>query len=473
MNKPFIHDDWLLDTDAARELYHGHAAAMPVLDYHCHLSPREIAEDRRWDNLAQLWLGGDHYKWRALRSNGVDERLVTGGASDWEKFEAFAASMPYFLRNPIYDWSHLELARYFGVYDLLSPKTAASIWKNVNAQLAQVGASARGFMRKANVRLVCTTDDPADTLEHHAAIRASGFEIKVLPTWRPDKAWALHKTAAWNAWQDRLAATVEMDIRTYDDLLAALKKQHDFFASMGCRLSDYGPETVGPETATHGEARALFARARDGGTVDAAEASAFRNTVMLESMRMDAAADWAMQIHYGAMRDNNTRMLQAVGPDTGFDSMGDRPVARGLSRLLDRLDAEDALPRTLLFTLNPRDNEMLGAMLGNFQRGPVPGKMQLGAAWWFNDHLDGMTRHLEALSGLGLLSRFVGMLTDSRSFVSYPRHEYFRRILCNLLGRDIASGRLPDDRTWVGELVRDISCRNAARWFKFDGIAEV
>ena len=477
--KTFIHDDWLLDTDASRELYHDHAAAMPILDYHCHLSPKEAAEDKRWDNLAQLWLGGDHYKWRALRSNGVDERFITGNASDWEKFEQFAESMPYFLRNPIYDWSHLELARYFGVTDLLTPQTAKKIWDTVNAQLAQPGFTARGFMRKSNVRLVCTTDDPADTLEHHAAIRASGFDIQVLPTWRPDKAWAIQRPAFWNAWQDRLAATTGMEIRTYDDLLNALKKRHDFFASLGCKLSDYGPETIGPETATESELRAMYARARipnmEGerprepqGAVDATEASQFRNAVMFESMRMDAASGWSMQIHYGAMRDNNTRMFESIGPDTGFDSMGDWPVAQGLSRLLDRLDREDALPRTILYTLNPRDNELLGSMLGNFQRGPAPGKMQLGSAWWFNDQYDGMTRQLEALSQLGLLSRFVGMLTDSRSFISYPRHEYFRRILCNLLGRDITSGRLPNDMAWIGEVVKDISYRNAARWFGFN-----
>jgi len=467
--KNFIHDDWLLETPAARELYHGFAADMPIMDYHCHLSSREAAEDKRWDNLAQLWLGGDHYKWRALRSNGVDERFITGNASGWEKFEKFAESMPYFLRNPIFDWSHLELARYFGVFDLLTPKTAAAIWENVNVQLAQPGASARGFMRKSNVRVACTTDDPTDSLEHHAAIRASGFEIQVLPTWRPDKAWAIHDAAFWNAWQDRLSATSGMEIKTYDNLLNALKKRHDFFSTMGCKLSDYGPETINDDAGGRASPRAdeLYARVRNGGAANAEEASTFRNAVMFESMRMDAASGWTMQIHYGAMRNNNTRMLEKIGPDTGFDSIGDWPVARGLSRLLDRLDQCDSLPRTILYTLNPRDNELLGTMIGNFQRGPVPGKMQLGAAWWFNDQHDGMARQLEALSQLGLLSRFVGMLTDSRSFVSYPRHEYFRRILCNLLGRDITSGRLPNDIAWMGEVVRDISYRNAARYFGF------
>jgi glucuronate isomerase len=317
------------------------------------------------------------------------------------------------------------------------------------------------------VRLVCTTDDPTDSLEHHAAVRASGFEIKVLPTWRPDKAWAIHRTEFWNAWQDQLAATSGMEVRTYDEMLEALRKRHDFFASLGCKLSDYGPETVGVETASEETLRAMYVRVRGGGSVDATEASQFRQAVMFESMKMDAAADWTMQIHYGAMRNNNARMFAQIGPDTGFDSMGDWLVAQGLSRLLDRLDRCDALPRTILYSLNPRDNELLGSMIGNFQRGPVAGKMQLGSGWWFNDQFDGMTRQLEALSQLGLLSRFVGMLTDSRSFISYTRHEYFRRILCNILGRDITSGRLPDDVAWVGEVVKDIAYRNAARYFGF------
>ncbi len=468
MKKTFVHDDWLLETAAARELYHGFAKEMPIIDYHCHLPPKEAADDRRWPNLAQLWLGGDHYKWRALRSNGVDEKFITGDATDWEKFEKFAASMPYFLRNPIFDWSHLELARYFGVFELLTPDTAKVIWDNVNAQLAQPESSARGFMRKSNVRLVCTTDDPVDSLEHHRAVRASGFEIQVLPTWRPDKAWAIQRTAFWNAWQDQLSATSGIIVATYDDMLNALKNRHDFFAAQGCKLSDYGPETIEATIATESELRAIFARARGGAMVSAEEASKFRTAVLFECMKMDAASDWTMQIHYGAMRNNNTRMFEKIGPDTGFDSIGDWPIAQGLSRLLDRLDRADALPRTILYTLNPRDNEVLGAMLGNFQRGPTPGKIQLGSGWWFNDQYDGMTRQIESLSQLGLLSRFVGMLTDSRSFISYTRHEYFRRILCNLLGRDITSGRLPNDIAWIGEIVKDISYRNAAHYFKFE-----
>ena len=472
--RPFIHDDFLLDCRPARELYHRYAAAMPIVDFHCHLPPRHVAEDVRWQNLAQAWLGGDHYKWRALRSNGVDERLITGDAPDREKFQAFAATMPYLLRNPIYDWSHLELARFFGVFDLLAPATADAIWARTSEALAGSDFSARGLMRRSRVLLVCTTDDPADSLEDHRRVRdersaAPGSAIpQMLPTWRPDKALAIDRPAFWNAWVDRLAAASGQDVRTYDDFLAALQRRHDFFASMGCRLSDYGIETVWAEPHTESGVRSVFARVRGGGDASPADVAAFRSAVLFECGRMDARAGWTWQIHYAAMRNNNTRMFRLLGPDTGFDSIGDWPVAQPMARLFDRLDQEDALPQTVLYTLNPRDNELLGSMLGNFQRGPVPGKMQFGSAWWFNDQRDGMLRHLEALSQLGLLSRFVGMLTDSRSFLSYPRHEYFRRILCGLLGRDIAAGRIPNDLPWVGRVVRDICYGNAVRYFGFD-----
>jgi glucuronate isomerase len=465
--KPFIHDDFLLSNAAARELYHNHAAEMPIVDYHCHLPPAEVAEDKRWDNISRLWLGGDHYKWRVMRSNGVDEHYITGNAPDREKFQKFAETMPYLLRNPMFDWSHLELARYFEIFDLLSPATADKIWQITAESLAKPGFSARGLMERSNVRLVCTTDDPCDTLEHHAALKAAGFAVRVLPTWRPDKALAIDRPEFWNAWLDRLEQVADMPIKGWDDLLSAMQRRHDFFTESGCLLSDYGVETVYAAPYTEAEVRSVFNRARGGGVVTPEEVEAFRSAFLFEAMAMDARANWSVQIHYGAMRNNNTKMFQALGPDTGFDSIGDWHAAQPMARLLDRLEQADALPRTVIYTLNPRDNETIATMLGNFQRGPEAGRMQFGSGWWFNDQRDGMLRQMEALSQLGLLSRFVGMLTDSRSFLSYTRHEYFRRILCDMLGRDIEAGRIPNDLAWTGEVVRDICYRNAVRYFGF------
>lgn len=465
--KPFIHDDFLLENRTARTLYHEHAATLPIIDYHCHLPPQEVAMDKCWANLAEVWLGGDHYKWRLLRTNGIDERLVTGDAPPREKFDAFASTMPYLLRNPMYDWSHLELARYFGITELLSPKTANAIWEHANAQLAEPACSARGLMTRSRVRLVCTTDDPADTLEYHQQVAAEGFAVQMLPTWRPDKALTIDRPPFWNGWLDKLAIAAGTEVRTWDDFLNALQKRHDFFASVGCRLSDYGLETVYAAPYTEAEIRATFAKVRFGGMVTPEAIEQFRSAVLFECGKMDAAAGWTWQIHYCALRNTNTRMFKAIGPDTGFDTIGDWPVAQAMARLFDRLDQVDALPQTIVYTLNPRDNELLAAMIGNFQRGPVAGKMQLGSGWWFNDQRDGMLRQLEALSQVGMLSRFVGMLTDSRSFLSYTRHEYFRRILCNLLGSDIEAGRIPNDVAWTGEIVKDICYRNAHRYFGF------
>ena len=465
--RTFIHDDYLLGSSAARELYHRYAAPMPIVDYHCHLPPVEIAEDRRWENLAQVWLAGDHYKWRAMRSNGVDESFITGDAGDLEKFQKFAETMPYLLRNPLYDWSHLELARYFGIFELLGPSNAEKVWRITADKLARPGRSARGFMERSNVRLVCTTDDPCDTLEHHAAIKASGFGVRVLPTWRPDKALAIDRPAFWNAWMERLEEVSGMAVRSWDDLLAALQQRHDFFAAQGCRLSDYGLDRLYAEPYLEAEVREIFARVRGGGEATLPEAATFRSALLFEALAMDARSDWSAQIHYGAMRNNNTRMFKLLGPDAGFDSIGDWNTAAPMARLFDRLEQADALPRTVIYTLNPRDNEMVATMLGNFQRGPVAGRMQFGSGWWFNDQRDGMLRQMEALSQLGLLSRFVGMLTDSRSFLSYTRHEYFRRILCNMLGDDMAAGRIPTDFHWIGGIVQDICYNNAVRYFGF------
>jgi len=467
--RPFIHDDFLLDTPAARELYHHHAAGLPIIDYHCHLPPKEIADDIRWDNIATLWLGGDHYKWRAMRTAGVNERFCTGDATPWEKFEQYAATMPKLLRNPLYHWSHLELARSFGVGDrLLSPETARGIYDHCNSLLAQPEFSCRGLMRKFKVEVVCTTDDPADSLEHHAEIAAdASFDIQVRPTWRPDKSLAIDQPAVFAAWLESLEKASGTSVGTLADLMAALQKRHDFFASRGCRLSDRGVDTIWAEDCTENEAASIFAKARAGGVVTPSEAARYKSHLLHELAAMDAAKGWTMQIHYGALRNNNTRMKRMLGPDCGFDSIGDLPVAAALAKHLDRLDLAGCLPKTIIYNLNPRDNELVASMIGNFQDGNTAGKIQFGSGWWFLDQLDGMTRQIESLSQLGLLSQFVGMLTDSRSFLSYTRHEYFRRLLCNILGRDIERGLLPNDLSLVGKMVQDIGYHNARRYFGF------
>ena len=465
----FIHEDFLLETPQARRLYHAHAEGLPLIDYHCHLSPREIAEDIRWPDIATLWLGGDHYKWRAMRTAGVEERFITGDASPWEKFEKYAQTMPKLLRNPLYHWSHLELARYFGIDDiLLGPATAREVFDRCNEMLAQPGFSAREFMERSNVEVVCTTDDPVDSLEYHRTIAADKkFPIRVLPTWRPDKALQVDKPEAFSAWIDQLEKSSGVTISKLDDLLFALQQRHDFFAERGCRLSDRGLDTVWAEECTPADAAAIFERARRGQPVSPAEAVRYKSFLLHELAVMDAAKGWTMQIHYGAQRNNNTRMFGQLGPDTGFDSIADLPVAAAMARHFDRLDSIGALPKTIIYNLNPRDNEVVATMLGNYQDGITAGKMQFGSGWWFLDQLDGMTRQIEALSQMGLLSCFVGMLTDSRSFLSYTRHEYFRRLLCNILGRDMQRGFIPDDEGLVGPMVRDICYDNARNYFGF------
>ena len=468
-SRPFIHEDFLLDTPAARELYHRHAADLPIIDYHCHLPPKEIADNIRWDNIATLWLGGDHYKWRAMRTAGVNERFCTGDAPHWEKFEQYAATMPKLLRNPLYHWSHIELARYFGISDrLLNPETARGIYDHCNSLLAQPDFSCRGLMKKSKVEVVCTTDDPVDSLEHHAAIAAdASFDIQVRPTWRPDKALIIDQPAAFAAWIEALENASGNSISTLSDLMQALQNRHDFFASRGCRLSDRGVDTIWAEDCTESEAASIFAKARAGGSVTPDEAVRYKSYLLHELAVMDAAKGWTMQIHYGAIRNNNTRMKKLLGPDCGFDSIGDLPVATALAKHLDRLDHAGSLPKTIIYNLNPRDNELVATMLGNFQDGITAGKIQFGSGWWFLDQLDGMKRQIESISQLGLLSQFVGMLTDSRSFLSYTRHEYFRRLLCNILGNDIQRGLLPSDFALVGKMVEDISYHNARRYFGF------
>jgi glucuronate isomerase len=465
----FIHDDFLLESDPARQLYHAYAANLPIIDYHCHLIPQEIADDRRWDNLTQIWLYGDHYKWRAMRTAGVSEYYCTGEASDWEKFEQFARIMPKLLRNPLYHWSHLELARYFGITDrLLGPETARSIYEDANAIIRGPDFSCRSLMKRSRVETVCTTDDPTDPLSAHRAIAEdASFEVQVLPTWRPDRVLAVDDSSTFLPWVKRLEAAANQEISGLDDLLLVLRRRHEFFAELGCRLSDRGIETVYSEECTHSEAATVFADALAERTVTREGVTRYRSFLLHELALMDADRGWTMQIHYGALRSANSRMLAKIGRDCGFDSIGDWPVAAAMARHFDRLDLLGKLPKTIIYNLNPRDNELIASMLGNFQDGVTAGKMQLGSGWWFLDQIDGMTRQIEALSQLGLLSQFVGMLTDSRSFLSYTRHEYFRRLLCNILGNDIRRGLLPNDIGLVGAMVRDICYENAQRYFGF------
>ena len=466
----FIHDDFLLDTPESVKLYHEYAETLPIIDYHCHLPPADVANDTRWDNIAQVWLSGDHYKWRVMRTNGIDERFCTGNASDREKFDAFAATMPCLLRNPMYHWSHLELARYFAIDDLLlSPETADEIWERTCARLQEQDMSARGLMRQSNVRLVCTTDDPVDSLEHHKTVQEdAAFEIKMLPTWRPDKFLQIEKAYQWISWIEKLEERTGSSVKSFAALLTALKKRHDFFAAAGCRLSDYGLDTLYADAYCDSEIEKIFENGLNMVPVSAGDVRKFKSAMLYELVEMDAEADWTVQLHYGALRNNNKRMAGLLGPDTGFDSIGDLPVAEALSAFLNRLDFEEKLPRTIIYTLNPRDNELIATMIGNFQDGITPGKIQFGSGWWFNDQLDGMSRQIEALSQLGLLSRFVGMLTDSRSFLSYTRHEYFRRLLCRIVGNDMAEGLLPHDYGLAGRMIADISYHNAAAYFGFN-----
>ncbi|NIA06489.1 MAG: glucuronate isomerase [Actinobacteria bacterium] len=465
----FIHTDFLLQSKQARRLYHEHAAAMPIIDYHCHLPSEEIAVDKRWENITQIWLYGDHYKWRAMRANGLDERYCTGDASDYEKFDKYAATMPYLLRNPLYHWTQLELKRYFDVSELLSPKTAQDIWQKCNTRIQQDDFSCRGLMKQSNVVLVCTTDDPVDSLEYHQAIAADGaFDIQVLPTWRPDRGMAVENPVAFNKWVDKLAAAADLEIRDFTSYMEALSKRHEFFHSCGCRLSDHGLETAYADDYTQNEIDTIFTKIRGTGELKDDEILKFKSAMLYEFGLMDYEKGWTQQFHWGALRNNNSRMFAALGPDTGFDSMGDFEIARPLSKLLDRLDRQAKLARTILYNLNPRDNELLATILGSFQDGSTPGKLQLGSSWWFLDQKDGIERQMEALSQLGLLRRFVGMLTDSRSFLSYTRHEYFRRILCNILGRDMEKGLIPQDMELIGAMVEDICYHNAVNYFDFD-----
>ena len=460
-------ENFLLQTETAQKLYHHHAAKMPIFDYHCHIPPKDIADDRQFENITQIWLYGDHYKWRAMRTNGVDERFCTGDASDWEKFGKWAETVPHTLRNPLYHWTHLELKRFFGIEKVLNPSTAKKIWDECNAKLKTPEYSVRNIIRMAKVHTICTTDDPVDSLEYHRQIKASGFEVAVLPAWRPDKAMAVENTESFNRYADKLAEVSGVSTDSFSGFMDALDARHRFFHENGCRLSDHGLETAIAEEYTEKEIRDIFEKIRGGNDLTNPEILKFKSCMLYEFGIMDHSRGWTQQFHLGALRNNSTRLFNLLGPDTGLDSIGDFEIARPLSRFLDKLDKENKLAKTILYNLNPRDNELIATMIGNFQDGSVPGKMQFGSGWWFLDQKDGMEKQMTALSNMGLLSRFVGMLTDSRSFLSYPRHEYFRRTLCNLIGNDVENGEIPNDMELLGQMVENICFNNAKAYFNF------
>lgn len=465
---PFITEDFLLTNRKARHLYHTYAEHEPILDYHCHLPPRDISENRRFNNLTEAWLEGDHYKWRAMRTNGVDERYCTGDADPFEKFQAWAGTVPYTLRNPLYHWTHLELQRYFGIQELLNESTASSIWERANAALKTDGLCTKGILGKFKVDVLCTTDDPTDDLSCHQAIRTSGFSTRVLPAYRPDKALTVHSPNVFNRWVDRLAEASNVDIARLRDFLDALGSRHEFFHSMGARLSDHGLDRCYACPCSDQTASQIFEKVRGGQAATPEEREQFASYMMLYFGRLDAAKGWTKQLHLGAYRNANTRRLREIGPDSGFDSIGDTPQVEALGAYLDRLDEENALPKMIVYNLNPSDNYAFATMIGNFQDGKIAGKLQFGGAWWFLDQKEAMEWQINTLSNVGLLSRFVGMLTDSRSFMSYPRHEYFRRVLCNLIGRDMENGEFPDSDELAGPMIRNLCYGNAKRYFAFD-----
>jgi glucuronate isomerase len=463
--KKFLDKDFLLESDTARRLYHDVAAPMPIIDYHCHLDPALIAEDHKFENLTQVWLAGDHYKWRAMRANGVDERFCTGDASDEEKFMKWAETVPDTLRNPLYHWTHLELQRYFDIHELLNPESARRIYQRAGELLGSEAFSVRNMIREMNVEVICTTDDPVDSLEHHQKIREDGFETKVLPAWRPDKAMAVEDSDKYNQYIDSLEQASGTSISTFMDLLTALQSRHEFFHQMGCRISDHGLEGFLAEEFDYLDIEKIFLKIRKGRNLNKQEIGRFKSAMLVELAVMDHEKGWTQQFHVGAIRNNNSGRLLELGPDTGFDSIGDFKMARAMSRFFDRLDTQDQLAKTIVYNLNPVDNALIATMVNNFNDGKTPGKMQFGSGWWFLDQKYGMTEQMNTLSSLGLLSRFVGMLTDSRSFLSYPRHEYFRRILCNLVGTDVEKGEIPNETQLVDKLVQNVCYYNAKEYF--------
>lgn len=462
----FIHERFLLRNDTAERLYRTYAVPQPILDYHCHLSARDIAENRQFHDLSEIWLEGDHYKWRAMRANGVDERYCTGDASPYEKFLAWARTVPDTVRNPLYHWTHLELARYFDIYELLDETTAPSIWKRANAELTSGSLRAHGILRKFKVRAICTTDDPTDNLHYHEQIAASDLDIAVFPAFRPDAALRIEDAPTYNAWLNKLEAAADVSIASLAGLMDALCRRHNSFHEHGCRLSDHGLDCCYDEPCSEAEAASVFSKVRGRRSVTRSESAKFAAFMMLFFGRLDAERNWTKQLHLGALRNVNSQMMAKLGRDTGFDSINDLPQAQALATYLDRLNREHLLPKMIVYNLNPADNYIFATLVGNFQDGGVAGKLQFGSGWWFLDQMDGIRWQLNALSNVGLLSRFVGMLTDSRSFMSYPRHEYFRRVLCNLLGEEIERGELPNNEALIGSLIENVSFRNAESYFR-------
>jgi glucuronate isomerase len=463
--KKFLDQDFLLETTTAQTLYHQFAKDMPIIDYHCHLPPDQIAGDLNFKNLTQVWLYGDHYKWRAMRANGVSEEYITGGKSDYEKFEKWAETVPYTIRNPLYHWTHLELQRYFDVYDILSPATAKKIYDECTAKLQTPEYSIRNLMRKMKVESVGTTDDPLDSLEFHQQVKNDGFEIKVLPSFRPDKAMNADNIEELNQYISKIEAVSGLPVTTYQEYLGAIKNRHDYFAKHGCNVSDHGLEQMYAEDFTDAEIEVIYQKIRSNKSLDLKEILQFKSSMLFHFALWDHEKGWVQQYHIGALRNNNSRLLKELGPDTGLDSIGDFPQGIALSRFLNKLDTQNCLTKTIIYNLNPADNELIATMIGNFNDGTIAGKIQFGSGWWFLDQKDGMIRQINALSNMGLLSRMVGMITDSRSFLSYPRHEYFRRILCNLIATDVENGELPNDIDWLGKIVQDICYNNAKAYF--------
>lgn len=466
--KPFLDENFLLKTKTAQTLYHEYAQKMPLIDYHCHLSPQQIAENMQFRNLTDAWLSGDHYKWRAMRTNGVDESYCTGNKTDEEKFMKWAETVPYTMRNPLYHWTHLELQRYFGVKEILNPSSAKGIYEQCSSMLQESTYSTQGLIQKMNVRVICTTDDPIDNLEWHQKIKDSNFSVKVFPAFRPDKAMEVNNTASFALYVKKVEEVTNASISNLSDYLVALKNRHDFFATMGCNVSDHGLEEIYAEEYTEKEVELIFIKALAGNDLSWIEQRKFKSAMLVHFAVWDWEKGWIQQYHLGALRNNNARMLQQLGPDTGWDSIGDFSQAAALARFLNKLDSKDQLTKTIIYNLNPADNELMATMIGNFNDGSVAGKVQYGSGWWFLDQKDGMERQISALSNMGLISRFVGMLTDSRSFLSYPRHEYFRRIVCNLFGNEIEEGELPNDIAWTGKIIQDICFNNANQYFGWE-----
>lgn len=464
--KQFLDKDFLLQTDTAKELYHNHAERMPIIDYHCHLNPKQIAENHQFKDLTEIWLGGDHYKWRVMRANGIPEEYITGNKSSYEKFEKWAATLPYTMRNPLYHWTHLELSRIFNINKVLNSQNAKEIYQECTEKLQTPEFRVQAIMKKMNVEIVCTTDDPIDSLEYHQQICTEGIHTRVYPAWRPDKVLAIDNFKALNEYMTKLEAASNTTILTYKNLLDALQKRHDFFTAHGCKLSDHGLDTFYAEHYTEQEIEVIFLKARMGKSLTTQEVRKYRSALLFDLAIMDAQSGWVQQYHIGANRNNNKRMFKALGPDTGFDAMDDQPISTSMNRFFSHLDQENLLAKTIVYNLNPRDTELMIANAYNFNDGSFPGKMQYGAAWWFLDQINGIQNQINALSGIGLLSRFIGMLTDSRSFLSYPRHEYFRRILCNILGDEIEKGLLPtSELPFISQMVENISYNNAKSYF--------